>query len=364
MNLMLNKNAYLRMLDVISNYSDKKNVMIKSKFLVVFLISLILISCSQEPVNEHQEIYQDFWEDFDKNYVGFNLTDTDWDSVYQHNFSLIYSEIQDTEFFNILKSSIQCLKDGHVSISSDELDKSYSYFYDYLETKPINFISWNAIANNYLTNIQYINNKLAYGKIKGHDIGYFAIFSFIEDSEDYYAIDEFIQKYKDSKGIIFEIRNNGGGDENKAQIIASRLTNSNVVYRYTRIKNGDAHDNLTDYLALTLEPARENFYEGKILLITNRATFSAAEDFTLMLKALPNVIHIGDTTWGGASTGPEFKELSNGWKYSVPKKISYDLDYKPIEYGIFPDFTYIITKSDSLIGKDVLIEKAIEKIIE
>lgn len=338
--------------------------------LILFFMILVIVSVScnkpksEEILNDNQQIFKSFWEDFDQNYVGFNLLNVNWDSVYTKHIDQITENTSDSMLFSVFASSLSCLKDGHAQLYANELGLKFNYFYEYRDQKPYNFISWNAISNNYLTNLKSINNKMAYGKIKNYNIGYFLIHSFSESEDDYYSIDDFISIYKESDAIIFDIRMNGGGNERYAQIIASRLVSERLVYRYYKKRNGVNHSDLSKYLPVSLEPDGEKKYEGEIVFLTNRSTFSSAEDFALMLKAIPNTIQVGDTTWGGASTGPELKTISNEWIYTLPLKINYNLTYNPIKHGIIPDYSVNITESDSIAGIDRILEKAIEKIIQ
>jgi C-terminal processing protease CtpA/Prc len=96
--------------------------------------------------------------------------------------------------------------------------------------------------------------------------------------------------------------------------------------------------------------------------LTNRYSVSAAEIFTLTMRALPNVTHMGDTTTG-ALDGPIARELPNGWLYRLPLGLT--TDHNDICYeglGITPEIQ--ITNSPGAIeaGSDQVLEAAISRL--
>jgi hypothetical protein len=348
--------------------THQNNPNIRNSISVIILAVLILFSCKKEDnqiENTPQNNFQVLWEDFNTNYPAFQLNNINWDSIYTVNFAIIDSNTTDYDLFNILNSSILTLKDAHSDIISNQFGSTN--FYDiFVRQKPANYPDCDAIFSKYvkLTKFNHANATLGYGKVINQDIGYFLIESFNEDKRDYDLIDSFLEDFQNSKAIIIDIRNNGGGDEAYAQIIASRLTNQAVIYRYYRKRNGEKYSDLGDFQSLTLHPRGKLKFTKPVILITNRHTFSAAEDFTLMLRSLPNVVHLGDTTFGGVATHPVIKTLPNGWTYRMATTLIYDRNKVPIKGGIAPHFAVQISKTDSINGVDRIIEEAIIKINE
>lgn len=85
-----------------------------------------------------------------------------------------------------------------------------------------------------------------------------------------------------------------------------------------------------------------------------------AEDFLLMMRSLPNVRQVGDTTLGGVVTRPSTRTLPNGWSYRVPDALSHDLRRQPITGGIVPHVPVWISPADSIRGRDRILETAVE----
>lgn len=336
----------------------------KHTYYLICLLVLLLFSCKKEDAeveNTPLKNYTVLWEDFNSTYPAFQLNNINWDSVYAANTAKISSNTTDSALFNILNSSILTLKDAH----SDIISKQYGatdYYDVFIRQKPANFISWNVISSKYVQVIKSNNHNLAYGKVKNQDIGYFFIASFNDNQNDYYFIDSFLEMFQNSKGIIIDVRQNGGGNEYYGQIVASRLTNQAVTYRYARYRSGPGHSDLSDGQPLVLNPDGNLKFTKTVVLLTNRRTFSAAEDFTLMLRSLANVVQIGDTTFGGVATNPVIKTLPNGWKYRMARALECDKNKIPIKGGIAPHIAVQISKSDSVNGLDKIIETAINTI--
>ena len=123
-------------------------------------------------------------------------------------------------------------------------------------------------------------------------------------------------------------------------------------------KSGPGPNDFFGPLPFSISPAGIT-YNKKVILLTNRACFSACNDFALYMSLLPNVTLVGDQTGGGAGN-PNNYILANGWKlqYSATYSLS---PYKThIENGISPDTPVEILPQDESEGRDSIILKAIK----
>jgi hypothetical protein len=347
----------------------QKKVLFKSLALAL----LVLSSCKKEdnpvgitpPNNENtpQNNFNVMWADFDQNYPVFDVDCVNWDSLYFAYYPKISSGTTDQELFNIMKSCILDLKDAHSDLVSQTYG-SCDYYNIFSSQKPTNFVSWYVISSKYIQILKSNNQNLAYGRVPNQNIGYFFISSFMDSTSDYYFIDSLLTALTNPKGLIIDVRQNSGGDSRKGEIVAGRLTNTVRTYEYIKRRNGPKHSDLTNFIPVLLYPRGSSAYMGKVVLLTNRRTFSAAENFTLMLRSLPQVTQIGDTTGGGVATDPVYKPLPNGWQYRVPISCLYDLSQTPIKGGIPPQISVQISRADSVMGVDKILEEAISKINE
>ena len=96
--------------------------------------------------------------------------------------------------------------------------------------------------------------------------------------------------------IIFDLRDNGGGDPKMVAYISSYLfgesTHLNDLYNRKE-------DSTTQYWTLSYVPGKR--LAGKpVFVLTSKRTFSGAEEFTYNLKNLKRATIVGETTGGGA----------------------------------------------------------------
>lgn len=297
------------------------------------------------------------WNDFKINYPLFAINHVNWDSVYAVYYPRINSNTSNKELYTILSNCILLLNDLHCNLLTDSIESL-----NYKKSQPLNFINFKTIYNK-LDYVSYreVTRNIKYGMIKNSKVGYIYVGNFKGKEEDYYFIDEFLDKFP-LEGLIIDIRQNTGGSDKCSRIIASRFTDEPVTYCYYSKKIGPNYTDLSELDPSVLYPGGIKKYKKTIVLLTSRTTFSAAEDFTLMLKALPNVIHMGDATGGGVGTGPIFKTLPNGWKYRISRYLLCDRFKKPITNGIAPDVPITISKEDEKHGNDIILEKAIERL--
>ena len=85
-----------------------------------------------------------------------------------------------------------------------------------------------------------------------------------------------------------------------------------------------------------------------VVVLVNQGVYSAANDFTLRMKGLPQVKIVGVKTGGGGGL-PMSSELPNGWAVRFSSSRTYDADGADIEQGITPD---VVLKDEIARGAD------------
>jgi carboxyl-terminal processing protease len=96
------------------------------------------------------------------------------------------------------------------------------------------------------------------------------------------------------------------------------------------------------------------------VLLIDGGCFSACEDFAEMMKHVPSVTAIGDTT-SGASGAPQAFALPSGRQINVSTKDIRRYDGLPIEWnGVPPDILVRQTAEDVNMGRDKQLEYAID----
>ena len=133
------------------------------------------------------------------------------------------------------------------------------------------------------------------------------------------AMDEAIAAFEGTSAVIVDVSYNLGGFDGVSREIAGRFAGSPKL-AYTKVAKG-ALD--VPPQPFHVEPSKRPRYLGPVVLVTSDVTVSAGEIFTLSMRSLPNVRHVGKTTRGALSDMTE-KPLPNGWSVSLPAEIYLD----------------------------------------
>ena len=325
--------------------------------LAVVVLLMLFSSCGK---NEHlttkeelQGIFNSVWNDFDNTYPYFVYKQIDWDSIYHAYYPEISENTTSEELFHLIGEMTLVLRDIHVSFSSSDRTYHYSKRANYPIFPP-------TFAINYLADGWLENAEVLYGNIKGSNYWYLRIKSFSGNEEKYNGALAAMDSLENKNGFVLDIRNNGGGNELIGRKFAGRLTESETLYKYVRIREGINWDELSDWYPSYLKPQNPVSFNRKIILLTNRGVYSSAELFVLMMKTIPHMTMVGDTT-GGASANPKQVRLPNGWEYYVSTWQSASTDHQLLEdNGIAPDHYIQMTESSMNDGRDLILEKALE----
>jgi C-terminal processing protease CtpA/Prc len=168
--------------------------------------------------------------------------------------------------------------------------------------------------------------------------------------------DEVINYLGETQNFIFDVRNNQGGSELFGNNLIRHFVHERTANKIIKFKNGPGH---TDF-SLTINyiyPGSVTREYNHIIVLTNRVTFSAGNDFANNFSVLPNVTVIGDTTGGGGST-PFIYEFANGWRLRYASNMQLRAsDSLIIDRGISPDI-YVEMQQSSV--KDNVLDTAID----
>ncbi len=334
-------------------------------FLIIFLFPLS--NCSEldtpEPENTPTKNFDLLWNEFDVYYSSFIIKNINWDSLYSVYRPVVTDHTSDNQLFDLMANMLANLNDGHVAlvapfnaVFSNAAQKN---------SRPENFNITN-IRNHYFSSAYRSagDHHFDYGRMKSDpEVGYVYISSF-EDVDfgrvDKWVsgIDEVVDELAGTKGMIIDIRDNGGGDAFNADAVAGRFTSAENLYGYDFSRNGPDHNDFSAPFPLTISPEGHAYLKPVAVLI-NRNTASAAERFLLAMKTIPNVVVVGDSTEGALPHALP-RELPNGWSYRVTVGVVNDrngINYEGI--GIAPDSLVVISAQEDEMGIDPIIDKAI-----
>lgn len=324
-------------------------------FCLIFCLGL-LSSCIREEefVNNPQGNFEQLWKIIDEQYCFLDYKQIDWDEIHTRYQKLITPNMGSEGLFEVLSEMLYELQDGHVNLASAH---NVSYYDAWYQDYPRNFRA-DLLEDSYLGRAS-TDYRTAAGlkyKILEDNIGYIRYESFA-DPVGNGNLDEVLSYLSVCNGLIIDVRDNGGGNATNSARIAFRFTNEKILTGYISHKTGIGHNDFSKPYAIYLEPANGVRWQKKVVVLTNRRSFSATNDFVNHMRCLPNVTTIGDKT-GGGSGMPFTSELPNGWSVRFSASPHFDAEMNHIEFGIEPDIKADMLQEDELRGKDTLIEMA------
>jgi carboxyl-terminal processing protease len=170
------------------------------------------------------------------------------------------------------------------------------------------------------------NGNIRYGLIEG-DIGFLSVLSMADFAEngrdDAAALDEALDDamalFKRATAVIVDVSINDGGRDMLARQIAARFAEIRTLV-YSKYP-GDAPGSRPQ--AVYIEPSDRPRFTGPVYVVTSNVTVSAAEIFTMAMRALPNVTHVGQATRGSLSDELT-RRLPNGWRVTLSNEVYLD----------------------------------------
>ncbi len=326
---------------------------------MVLLVSLVigLSACEQalikpNPANKPVENFDLLWKTVDEKYSYFTYKNIDWKALYGKYRPRIKDDMSEEELFRVMGDMLYELKDGHVNLVSPfDVSRNWEWYLGY----PANF-NETILERNYLGSDYQIARPFQ-TKLFNDSVGYIRYSSFLSlISEE--VLDRLIKKYANTSGIIIDIRDNTGGAIAMVNVLAARFVEKKTLMGYNRYKAGPGHNDFTKAYPKHLEP-KGTSYKGKVVVLTNRKVYSAANEFAAYMAELPNVTLIGDQTGGGGGA-PISGELMNGWTFRFSANQLLNPRMEQIEFGVPADIKVDISPADEAAGKDTILETALQ----
>lgn len=301
--------------------------------IIAIVLCFAFFSCESLLVPENTYSYnlRDFeetWEIVDEVYPFFELKEIDWDSLHEVCRGQA-EECSGDEIFEVLFNLLKELRDGHVGLST----QGGAYIRTYIprrEIKDKNTYSPLVVRNYFTSELRMDGNeKIEYG-ITNNNVGYIHITTFRNNNwteRDFYSVLDYV---RNTKGLIIDVRNNGGGSDLMGRIVIQRLISEPILTLPVR-RNGEWSQRTF------INPYGEYQYTNPIIILVNGVCFSATEDFIAEIEQAEHVIVMGDTTGGGSSAPHEYG-LTSGKSILISTVEICRSDSIAIEWnGIVPD---------------------------
>lgn len=326
------------------------------QLLMMLCIFPLFTSCvdEEEYADTPQGNFEALWRIIDEHYCFLDYKQQeyglDWDAVHTKYQERVKGSLTRKQQFEVLCDMLSELRDGHTNLSAaHDLGRYWSWYENY----PTNFSD--TLLRRYMGTDYLIASGLKY-KILDDNIGYIRYESFSDAIGDG-NLNEALSHMILCRGLIIDIRSNGGGLLTNAEKLAARFCQEKTLVGYYQHKTGPGHQDFSSKEARYLEPSAHIHWNKPAIVLTNRRVFSAANEFSVYMKALPNVRLVGDHTGGGAGM-PFSSSLPCGWTVRFSAVPMYDAQGQSTEFGIEPDYNVQQTDADFARGEDTIIEFA------
>ena len=362
------------------------------------------------------QLFDAYWSGMNYNYVFWDIDPTDWDAVYRE-YKPRFDDLAHASFtdeavndsaVNMLESITADLIDGHYGIiipqwtvgndeavyiiPASERIRQRPGYHDGNDTELYDKVLEKMISEQRLTNgfktvypipeigmdfngvVGVVDNDIVYLKFNTF---YFSMFVGGENPIDdlYDKYNDLLDNYPDVKGVVIDVRNNGGGIVDDIHLLLGKLVDERKTVFYTRMKNGAGRLDYTPWTPAYLEPdERTRSLDVPIVVLADMNSVSMAEMTTMAVKVLPNGVFIGERTFGGTGqlnrSNSAFENFYGGYfaiagSIEVHTTMTMTKDVDGVNHegvGVEPDIEEPYDGASLERGVDNQLERAIEYI--
>ncbi|MEV0407132.1 S41 family peptidase [Actinoallomurus sp. NPDC050550] len=332
--------------------------------------------CARPAPKDPRATFDVFWQTFAENYPFFAAKGIDWNAVRRRYRPQVTAGTTGDRLASILDAMVAPLNDVHIGLIAD--GKRYYHLRpgtimpmpDY-DAKIKAFI-----AKRDTPLRDFAQGRISYADLPGR-LGYLRISGFGGYTEDdTYAtnaaeldrtLDAVLTPARTTgtgrlRGLIIDLRLNGGGSDVLGLRIASRLTGRAYTAYSKRVRN-DPKDpaGFTRPQPIRVRPAHAPLYRGPVAVLTGGSTISAGETFTqALMDRLPRPVRIGENTQGVFSDILD-RHLPNGWAFGLPDEEFLTRTGTTFDgAGIPPDVrTPVFTDEELAKGRDSAFDRAV-----
>lgn len=294
-------------------------------------------ACTRPAAKDPRTTFDVFWQTFEENYPFFAAKGIDWHAVRDQYRPRVHAGTTRDELYAVFGEMVGPLHDAHVAVQDGE-----RVFYQVrpgtvlpdqeLDTRVKKFILARDLED--ARNLQdFARGRITYADLPGGQ-GYVRISGFggyagdgashaAERAELDRALDTILSRERTRrlKGLIIDLRINGGGSDALGIHIAGRLTDTPYLAYSKRARNDPADPTRhTRPQPVYVTPGRGPRYAGPVAVLTGGSTVSAGETFTQALMDRPGrTVRIGQPTQGVFSD-VMLRRLPNGMSARLPNE--------------------------------------------
>jgi carboxyl-terminal processing protease len=295
-------------------------------------------SCEEPSRPTAASVFETLWHTFAEHYAFFGLRGVDWAETRRKAEAKLADVKTDDDLFALLTDMLAPLADRHVRLNGlgrtfvsggvasfppdpDGLTPRHSVLQPALKR----YLEAGGIVRSLKS---AASDKVWWGWLDGR-VGYLALPSLwglsgqpssnqdIESAAADAVMDDVLHDLGDARGIVIDLRFNGGGSDAVGLAIAARFAD-----RARRVFSKQARDRtgLTAAYDITLAPGSGSRFLRPVIVLVGPLTASGAEVMALSMAALPNVRLLGNRTMGLFSD-TLYRRLPNGWDFTVSNEV-------------------------------------------
>jgi len=320
-------------------------------FLMGIYFAGTLASCKKDiptPISDatptsFTQVFNEYWNKMNTNYVYWDIDTTNWDSMYT-NYLPIFSGLNINSNADLKRSvgyfrqMTDGLIDSHYNLSflpnaikdsvvDPAIDRkkaagTYRNRYSFIQLDTTHYLDPGFVSGSNGTTIA------ACGTIQ-HKILYFTCSEFELNTAYLSAtnngVKAVLQNFFDSiqnginiKGIIIDVRNNPGGDVSDLSFLLGHLITTPLHFGYSRAKADNGRYDYTPWINAYVTPQTGGKAQATpVIVLADYFSASMAEATTMAIHALPTGIFVGEKTWG--ATGPiSSNSLFDDGQFTIP----------------------------------------------
>jgi carboxyl-terminal processing protease len=300
------------------------------------------------------QVFDTVWSAFDREYAMFVVKpEVDWSNL-RVEFRARVPEARDNlKLADLLAEMLGHLKDLHAGVRIGDFNVPV-----YDRARPLNA---NRLALPKLLGPVTVVGRDMSWCITDDGIGFIAIDRLIDWKLAQFFNDA-LEKMSQTRGLILDLRYNGGGSEPLGLEIAGSFLDRERIYAKSQYRNGPRHTDLGIPQSRVCQPKDPWHYVAPVIVLQGQRTMSSAESLVLMLSQGPEVTTMGDRT-AGSSGNPRSVDAGAGITANLPRWNDLDAEGKPFDaIGIPPDVVVDTTTASFSDQDDIVLAAALKRL--
>ena len=327
----------------------------------ILLMATFAVACmscheQEEFDNDPYGNFDALWTNVDQHYCFFKYKNIDWEAVGRKYRAQLRPDMSSSALFAVCAEMLKELRDGHTNLVSAWDVSRYWIWEQYSKNYD------ERVINEYYLNFEYKQASGIKYAILSNNFGYMYYGDFTSGIGEG-NLDSILAYLASSDGLVIDVRDNGGGYLTNVEKLVGRFITEKLHAGAISHKTGPGHNDFSEPFNYYIDPAPDTRikYLKPIVILTNRSSFSATNNFVSIMKNLPNVRVVGDTTGGGSGL-PFTYDMPNGWLVRMSASEITDSKGVVTEFGVEPSpgCKVDMTEEEIAVGKDAILEKGFD----